>query len=62
MNKHTLFNSGLYDNFNKVLSLDQENDATTGVSAMSLSDMTTIPRATVIRKCKYLMNNGYLRT
>ena len=28
---------------------------------MSLSDMTEIPRATVIRKCKYLMKNGYLK-
>ena len=41
--------------FNKGVVLDQENDETTGVSAMSLSDMTNIPRATVIRKCKYLM-------
>jgi hypothetical protein len=28
---------------------------------MSLSDMTDIPRATVIRKCKYLMKQGYLK-
>ena len=28
---------------------------------MSLSDMTDIPRATVIRKCKYLMSHGYLK-
>ena len=28
-----------------------------GISAMSISDMTLIPRATVIRKCKYLMKN-----
>ena len=32
-----------------------------GVSAMSVSDMTGIPRATVIRKCKFLMKNDYLR-
>jgi hypothetical protein len=32
-----------------------------GVSAMSISDMTNIPRATVIRKCKYLMEQGYLK-
>jgi hypothetical protein len=31
-----------------------------GVSAMSISDMTGIPRATVIRKCKYLMKNDFL--
>ena len=50
-----------YMTFNKGVVLDQENDETTGVSAMSLSDMTNIPRATVIRKCKYLMSNGYLK-
>ena len=49
-----------YMTFNKALVIDQE-DGKTGVSAMSLSDMTNIPRATVIRKCKYLMNHGYLR-
>ena len=35
--------------------------SSTGVSAMSLSDMTDIPRATVIRKCKYLIDHGYLK-
>ena len=50
-----------YMTFNKGIILDQENDATTGVSAMSLSDMTNIPRATVIRKCKYLISHGYLK-
>ena len=34
--------------------------STNGVSAMSISDMTNIPRATVVRKCKYLMNHNYL--
>ena len=29
---------------------------------MSLSDMTDIPRATVIRKCKYLVDQGYLKS
>ena len=28
---------------------------------MSLSDMTSIPRATVIRKCKFLIDSGYLK-
>ena len=28
---------------------------------MSLSDMTNIPRATVIRKCKSLVKSGYLK-
>ena len=32
-----------------------------GVSAMSVSDMTGIPRATVIRKCKFLLKNDFLR-
>jgi hypothetical protein len=50
-----------YMTFNKGIVLDQENDRTTGVSAMSLSDMTNNPRATVIRKCKYLMSHGYLK-
>ena len=48
-----------YNTFNKALV--EEEGATSGVSAMSLSDMTNIPRATVIRKCKYLMKNGYLK-
>ena len=50
-----------YMKFNKGIVLDQENEETSGVSAMSLSDMTNIPRATVIRKCKYLMSHGYLK-
>ena len=50
-----------YITFNKGIVTDQENESTTGVSAMSLSDMTNIPRATVIRKAKYLMKQGYLR-
>ena len=50
-----------YMTFNKGIVTDQENEKTTGVSAMSLSDMTDIPRATVIRKCKYLVDQGYLK-
>jgi len=50
-----------YIKFNKGIVTDQENDQTRGVSAMSLSDMTNIPRATVIRKCKYLIMRGYLK-
>ena len=50
-----------YMSFNKGIVTDQENISTNGVSAMSLSDMTDIPRATVIRKCKYLMSQGYLK-
>ena len=50
-----------YMTFNKGVVLDQEDESTSGVSAMSLSDMTHIPRATVIRKCKYLQDHGYLK-
>ena len=50
-----------YMAFNKGVVSDQENTTSSGVSAMSLSDMTNIPRATVIRKCKYLMDHGYLK-
>jgi predicted transcriptional regulator len=50
-----------YNTYNKHLVLDQVNHETIGVSAMSLSDMTNIPRATVVRKCKYLVSRGYLK-
>ena len=39
----------------------EEEGSSTGVSAMSLSDMTDIPRATVIRKCRFLIDQGYLK-
>ena len=32
-----------------------------GLSAMSISEMTNIPRATVIRKCKFLVKKGNLK-
>ena len=32
-----------------------------GISAMSISDMTTIPRATIIRKCKYLIEQDLVK-
>ena len=32
-----------------------------GISAMSISDMTQIPRATIIRKCKYLIKEDLIR-
>ena len=35
--------------------------SSTGISAMSISDMTNIPRATVIRKCKYLIKNNLVQ-
>jgi len=48
-----------YMTFNK--GVIEEEGLSTGVSAMSLSDMTNIPRATVIRKCKYLLEQGFLK-
>ena len=48
-----------YMTFNK--GIIEEEGLSSGVSAMSLSDMTNIPRATVIRKCKYLIDQGYLK-
>jgi len=35
--------------------------STSGISAMSISEMTNIPRATVIRKCKYLSKNNFIK-
>ena len=35
--------------------------ATSGISAMSISDMTNIPRATIIRKCKFLVKNELVK-
>ena len=35
--------------------------STTGISAMSISDMTEIPRATIIRKCKYLIKEDLIK-
>ena len=41
---------------------DSDNvGSTSGISAMSISDMTLIPRATVIRKCKYLIKNDLIK-
>jgi len=54
--KNTLQN---YVKFTK--SIIDNKGSVIGVSAMSISDMTNIPRATVIRKCKYLMEKGYLK-
>ena len=33
----------------------------TGISAMSISDMTQIPRSTIIRKCKYLLKEDLIK-
>ena len=56
-NIHTLQPS--YMTFNENI-LDKIGSST-GISAMSISDMTNIPRATVIRKCKYLIKNDLIQ-
>ena len=48
-----------YMEFNK--SIIEGVGRSTGISAMSISEMTNIPRATVIRKCKYLVKNSFLQ-
>ena len=45
------FNTGVINN----------EGSNNGVSAMSISDMTNIPRATVIRKCQDLIKQNYLK-
>ncbi|MBD1163737.1 hypothetical protein IDG53_03995 [Pelagibacterales bacterium SAG-MED11] len=52
--------TGDYKKYNESLILG-EKAISNGVSAMSVSDMTGIPRATVIRKCKFLIKNDFLR-
>ena len=42
-------------------SIIMNKGSTHGVSAMSISDMTNIPRATVVRKCKFLLKQKYLK-
>ncbi len=48
-----------YDSFNE--GLIQNMGSNSGISAMSISEMTGIPRATIIRKCKYLIKNNFLK-
>jgi hypothetical protein len=52
--------TGDYSKFNDEV-IFGEKAKSNGVSAMSVSDMTGIPRATVIRKCKFLIKNDYLK-
>ena len=52
--------NGDYMKFNDKV-IRGEEARTNGVSAMSISDMTKIPRATVVRKCKFLIKQKYLR-
>ena len=48
------------DNLSFNESFMKQNKENNGVSAMSISDMTGIPRASVVRKCKYLMKKNFL--
>jgi hypothetical protein len=49
-----------YNKFNQVLLSAIQDKEMSGVSAMSISDMTGIPRATVIRKCKFLIKQNFV--
>ena len=59
-NYYKEMSKGDYDLFNEEV-ITGDKARSSGVSAMSVSDMTGIPRATVIRKCKFLVKNEYLR-
>ncbi len=52
-------NSLDYFSTNNVLIKNLASD--TGISAMSISDMTQIPRATIIRKCKFLLQQDLIK-
>ena len=52
--------TGDYNKFNEEI-IRGDKARSNGVSAMSVSDMTGIPRATVIRKCKFLIKNDFLK-
>ena len=52
--------TGDYAKYNNSI-IKGEKAKSSGVSAMSVSDMTSIPRATVIRKCKFLIKNDYIK-
>jgi hypothetical protein len=59
-NYYREMSKGDYDLFNEEM-ISGDKAKSNGVSAMSVSDMTSIPRATVIRKCKFLLKNDYLK-
>ena len=59
-NSKNLSNDQNYLIFNEGVINNKGSD--NGVSAMSISDMTNIPRATVIRKCQDLIKLNYLKT
>ena len=49
------------DHFTTSNILIQNLGTDSGISAMSISDMTNIPRATIIRKCKYLIKEDLIK-
>ena len=51
---------GDYQDFNNEV-IEGKKAVSNGVSAMSISDMTNIPRATVVRKCRTLVKNKFLK-
>ncbi len=57
--KKKIFQDG-YKEYNEQF-VSGEQARSNGVSAMSVSDMTGIPRATVVRKCKFLIKSDYLK-
>jgi predicted transcriptional regulator len=59
-NYYKEMSKGDYNKFNEEV-ITGDKAISTGVSAMSVSDMTGIPRATVIRKCKFLIKNDFLK-
>ncbi len=60
MEYHKELFKGDYMKFNSGL-IKSSKATSIGVSATSISDMTSIPRATVIRKCKELIKTDYLK-
>ncbi len=50
------------DHFTTSEILLNNEGSSTGISAMSISDMTNIPRATIIRKCKDLIKKDLIQT
>ena len=60
INYYKEMSKGDYNKYNESI-IYGEQARSNGVSAMSVSDMTLIPRATVIRKCKFLIKNDFLR-
>ena len=51
---------GDYMKFNKNMIVGNQGTSI-GLSAMSISEMTGIPRATVIRKCKFLLKSDFVK-